>query len=124
MDKDLDLLNKEVAEWLGLCWHEIVSQQPYELDGVEVGSLFRCSCGSDLHGESVAWHLQLSNPDFVKHPEQLLRLMCKREDWGGDDGFQQQLTCCDSYSCIDPDYITDTTGLLLRKVGEFMRRGK
>ena len=40
---------KVLTVYIGERWHEIVAEQPYEIDGVGVGSLFRCSCGQSFH---------------------------------------------------------------------------
>ena len=44
-----DADKKVLTEYIGECWHEIVAEQPYEIDGVSVGSLFKCSCGQSFH---------------------------------------------------------------------------
>lgn len=114
---DLQKLNREVVKWLGLCWHEMKENPAYRYDERACHAL--CSCGEPVF-QWCDW--KHSNPNYILHPEELLREMMKREDWSGDNGFQQTITPCDSYCCIDPDYITDQTGLLLMKVGEWMRK--
>ena len=47
-------MNREVAEWLGICWHE-----PIEKRETSVGLLVKCSCGKVDFGDCCE-----ANPDF------------------------------------------------------------
>uniref|UniRef100_A0A6M3JX38 Uncharacterized protein n=1 Tax=viral metagenome TaxID=1070528 RepID=A0A6M3JX38_9ZZZZ len=103
-------------------WHKIVKQQPYELDGVAVGSLFICSCGLELHGAAVSMHLVLSNPDYAADPRLVLREMMKREDW---ENFMAGLFGCFVFSTGAAmnlaTYMTDTTGRFRDAAIAFMK---
>lgn len=113
--EDLQKLNREVAEWLGMCWHES------ELTALGCPTnnpiFFPCyKCGS-----------RDDNPNFILHPEELLRGLAKREDWErfiiyieGDclGDYQDPMYNPRRYK-IDTYYVTNQTGILLRNVGEY-----
>jgi hypothetical protein len=55
------ILTKMIGEKL----HEIISEQPYEVDTVIVGSLYRCSCGYDFHSNVINKHFIVANRTFT-----------------------------------------------------------
>ncbi len=118
--------NRQIAEKLGMCWHKVVDQQPYEIDGVSVGSLFICSCGMKLYGEVVAFHERMSNPDFTSDPGKvlLLREMMKREDWDKFITSDYVGLTGSKGRAIYAKLITNTTGKLRDAVWEFLFGGK
>ncbi len=70
---DKEQVNKELAERLGICWHEAF--EGYK-DGEVDHSLPKCDkCGKTLL-TAFSW-----NPDFFTDPVKLLRLMRERVDW-------------------------------------------
>jgi hypothetical protein len=86
--------NRELAELLGLTWHEVTDQTMlHDL----------CSCRD--------WDCKEINPDFTTDAGKvgLLRLMEKREDWP---------------KVIRIDYITNTTGKLRDAAIEFLKEGR
>lgn len=114
--------DKYIAERLGLCWHEIV------FDPTGEPEFPNCKhCGR----EDVPWHWEYpegkckriadENPDFSTPAGTvlLLGLMMKRDDWGGDFGFQQ-IIGGPEYDKIDVSYITKP-GTLRDAVYEFLR---
>jgi hypothetical protein len=65
--------NKELAELLGICWHE----QYMSVDALRVGGFekFICNCRAALPSkEALIKHTQESNPDFST-PEGIIRLL-------------------------------------------------
>jgi hypothetical protein len=101
--------NRELAELLGLCWHENAIQPLYS------NIRFACSkCGSMDY-----------NPDFTTDPGkiELLRLMMKREDWWDFcNTIGRAVPGFTTVNCfIDVDLITNTTGLLAQAAREFLR---
>ncbi len=112
MTKSLEAKNRQVAEWLLGCWHENTLRL-----GVE-----QCiKCGKP-------WDL-CSNPNFIAHPWELLRLMRERGDFKDlliyclDKAERPEYGSIVTYcSIIIDDYILDTTGKLLEAVWEW--RGK
>ena len=116
---DLQKLNKEVAEWLGVEGEDhAVSLRP-DSDYCRI-------CG--VHRRQ---HRELSN--YILHPVDLLREMMKRKDWvkfhsliGTEEAIdinpQGKSTLINAEIRII--YITDQTGLLLIKVWEWMRKGQ
>ncbi len=61
MTKSLEAKNREVAEWLGLCWHNFAERPGW----YKKYQCTKCGCGFDTK----------DNPDFISHPVELLRLM-------------------------------------------------
>lgn len=105
MDKD-----KYIAERLGLCWHDPV---------------FTSMGSNSIKHRCVRCHEIVPyvgyNPDFSTPAGTvlLLGLMMKRDDWGGDFGFQQ-IIGGPEYDKIDVSYITKP-GTLRDAVYEFLR---
>jgi hypothetical protein len=105
--------NREVTEWLGICWHE--------WDWRETS--YRCTkCNSYLRDIPVPTH-----PDFSQGAGivRLLEEMMKREDW---DDFSKQIGFWSvgfrplkiRYFYLRSDYIT-TPGKLLKAVWEWFK---
>jgi hypothetical protein len=102
--------NRELAELLGLCWHEHHESWRYKK------GMSRCwKCSSQEH-----------NPDYSTDSGkvELLRLMMKREDW---DEFCASVFGKRFYvKCLMSDvikyYITDTTGRLAQAALEWLRK--
>jgi hypothetical protein len=109
MTNDLQAANREVAELLGIPWHEAVSD-------------YNCSCGQEFNYHTdTEEHVYAANPDFISHPEELLREMRKRKD------FLPFIAAC--HALDDPlefvDYILDCTeGKLVLATREWKERGK
>jgi len=63
--------NRELAELVGLCWHELIEQGP--------GKPPICTCNGKetIYGDG---HLKLI-PDYAADPRLVLREMMRREDW-------------------------------------------
>jgi hypothetical protein len=113
-------INRELAELLGLCWHEF-NDNPEQ-----------CSkCGKWFRG----YYVDSPNPDFTTDPGkiELLRLMEKRADWPeflwflwDKEGIQIGVVykAFISNKGIPHIYITDTTGRLAQAAVEFLRREK
>ena len=111
---ELNQANREVAEKLGLCWHEP--------QFVTLGRVTKHKCAK-CH--KVVKHVDF-NPDFSTDAGkvQLMKLMMKREDY---------LTFCRYSECqIDNQtnevfwserYILDTTGLLVKAAIKFLEEG-
>ncbi len=107
--------NRQVAEWLGMCWHESVPAlgHPYHTH--------RCTCGDrDMIG-GMKMHCEEYNPNFIADPLSLLRLMREREDW---DMFVWYCYWKDSHGNISVpvDLILDTTGKLLEAVWKWLKQ--
>jgi hypothetical protein len=92
--------NKEICRRLALHWHEGII----------------CSCGVDL----LMWPGKYPNPDFIRHPEELLRVLVKWEGWGGF-----RLTICGAkrgnfdVESIRIEYVLNQTGKLADAFLEF-----
>ena len=99
--------NKELAEWLGICWHE-----PIDMRNVMVGAPIPI-CSKCNHNVIDAHRF---NTDFTSDSGkvQLLRLM--PEDFFGVDQYGRIV--------LTVDYITDKTGKLRDACLEWMRREK
>lgn len=65
-------INKRFCELAGICWHERRTDTPYS-----------CSCGEDFSNAThFYWHKDSHpNRDFCAHPDLVLEVMRKREDW-------------------------------------------
>jgi len=89
-------INRELAELLGLCWHEPIPD-------------ICCKCGSR----------EPFNPDFTTDPGkiELLRLMMKRDDW---PKFAHYVGTHNG--AFPLDLITDTTGRLAQAAVEWLRK--
>jgi hypothetical protein len=99
-------INKELAELLGLCWHENAIQPLYS------NVRFACSkCGSNDY-----------NPNFTSDSGkiELLRLMFAREDW--IDFRDQYITVYGD--AVPVDLLLDTTGLLAQAAVEWLTAQK
>jgi hypothetical protein len=108
--------HKELAELLGLCWHEFWSEDFDQLD----------HWGKCKHCHKAAGDV-LPNPDFTSSDGkiELLRLMMEREDW---PEFADSM-CFSVGQCAGPtkfyipiDLMTDTTGLLAQAARDYLRR--
>ena len=124
-------INRELAELLGLCWHEIINT--YEQTGWNEGFIYKCQRCNKISNHDEYW-----NSDFTTDPGkiELLRLMMKREDWvqfakaiGGipydlkfDPKTIELLFC--RWSIPLDNYITDTTGLLAQAAVEWLTAQK
>jgi len=103
--------NRELAELLGLCWHERITSR-------------LCNCGFIPTGfEIIENHISYNNPDYTSDAGkvQLLREMEKREDWlnflnkvGLGGGYRRRLS-------IYIEYILDTSGKLRDAAIEFLK---
>jgi hypothetical protein len=113
--------HKELAELLGLCWHEFWSEDFDQLD----------HWGKCKHCHKAAGDV-LPNPDFTSSDGkiELLRLMMKRKD---KDDFLKHLLMWDEYDPVIyvgsvEDYIIepilDTTGRLAQAAVDYLRREK
>ena len=102
--------NRELAELLGLCWHEWDNP-------VLHGQMYQCVlCGIVA---DIPWH-----PDYTSDAGkvQLLREMEKREDWLS---FLNKVGLGGSYRrrfSIYIEYILDTTGKLRYAVIEWLKK--
>jgi hypothetical protein len=117
-------INRELAELLGLCWHEYDHWE---------GRYQVCRCGVKYFysDKPVDW----ANPNFTTDSGkiELLRLMKNQEDWRD---FLSSVGYCASIGgfwngkvyipkwedWISVDLITDTTGLLAQAAREFLRK--
>jgi len=111
-------INKELAELLGLHWHEGTEKSTY-------ANHIICSCGFTFHKDTLKRHIPLCNPDFTTDSGkiELLRLMKEVDNWDGfllDNGALSKHSR--SLDCIQVDFITDTTGLLAQAAVEFLRK--
>ena len=98
--------NSEFAELGGICWHIPENMTEVYLPASRRGSWICAKCNKRFTEDDL--------PDYAADTRLVLKEMAKRPDW---DDFQKQV--------IDPfAYILDTTGLLLNKAIEFMRRRK
>jgi hypothetical protein len=110
-------INKELAELLGLCWHEYDHWE---------GRYQVCRCGVKhfYSDKPVDW----ANPDFASDSGkiELLRLMMKREDWSkfavyiwdAEVVINSQVIPQVAITII---YITNTTGRLAQAAVEFLK---
>ena len=102
--------NKELAELLGICWHEVSGTYPLDPEGT------MCCNTCECYVDNINLH---SNPDFST-PEgivSLLGIMHQRGDW---DTFHLKLY----WSTFVDNYILDTTGKLRDKAIEFLKSQK
>jgi hypothetical protein len=121
MMDNIEQMNKEVAEWLGICWHEDMS-----IEGKPDGAMLCRHCGQMFAGDHVR------NPDFSQDAGiiRLLKEMMKREDW---DEFSLEVgppiaktlgfgryPLENKSEAINHDYIT-TPGKLLDAVAEWIK---
>lgn len=67
-------LPERFAKLAGIEWHEEISREEYELDGVRGLVLFICSCGKKIHAGEFQRHCLSSNPTF-SHPEEVLEAL-------------------------------------------------
>jgi hypothetical protein len=95
--------NRKFAEMNGLCWHDVSLEQPYILDGVQVGSLYVCTCGIKVHKYDRIAHCKQFNPDF-SFAHEVLKVVMEREDW--DDFLIWSDGSCEPNYWITVDYIT------------------
>jgi hypothetical protein len=109
-----EMINKELAGLIGLCWHE-----PLPHKGLDLTT--PCICGS-YNCNSAA------NPDFTSDPGkiELLRLMMKREDWSKFLFTINKVAGITVWgqNFIFVRYITDTTGLLAQAAVEWLTAQK
>jgi hypothetical protein len=108
-----EMINKELAGLIGLCWHE-----PLPHKGLDLTT--PCICGS-YNCNSAA------NPDFTSSDGkiELLRLMMKHLSEKDFSEFNSAISCCESAGvCILTDYITDTTGRLAQAAREWLTAQK
>jgi hypothetical protein len=114
-------INRELAELLGLCWHE------YEEKSFEEWNIMVCQkCGVETNGLEAQFS-QYWNPDFTSDSGkiELLRLMMKREDWPEFLHFvwfksvyyYNPTSILKAYSNL----MTDTTGLLAQAARDFLK---
>jgi hypothetical protein len=103
--------NRELAELLGLCWHEYDHWE---------GRKQVCRCGKELwyFNAPVEW----GNTDFTSSDGkiELLRLMFAREDW--IDFRDQYITVYGD--AVPVDLLLDTTGLLAQAAVEWLTAQK
>ncbi len=102
--------NREVAEWLGICWH---------IPNYETGRCVKCDIGlAIIMGTTFCG---IKNLDFTTDAGkvQLLREIMNRDTW---QLFRYDILLRDDRVIIG--YITDTTGKLLDAVLEFSRSAK
>jgi len=104
--------NKELAELLGLCWHEAV--ELCKLGHIRPS----CTCGySCKTWAGIDTHIKANRPDFTTDAGkvQLLRLMMDNQKW--IEQFELLPNCWLLIS-----YITDTTGKLRDVCLDWMRK--
>ena len=74
--KMTDEYRKVLTEMIGEKLHEIVSEQPYEVDTVIVDSLYRCSCGYEFHANVINKHIIVANRTFTTDPDMMKVFRC------------------------------------------------
>lgn len=114
---DLEALNKRVARKLGIHWHE------YKWISNNGRGYLECNCGL-IACMGVP---EASNPNFIAHPEELLREMAKHPQekmffaWLMY-GSTENLDTSDDDGWVGRSFITDTTeGYLCKAVDEFLK---
>jgi hypothetical protein len=102
MMDNIEQMNKEVAEWLGICWHEFGKTTGYCIN-----------CGHNVPDTE-------DNPDFSQGAGiiRLLKEMMKQEDW--EDFLMSVGGHTANGMFIRIDYIT-TLGKLLEAVHEWSK---
>ncbi len=100
------------------CWHEFYEKMDL------IPSLGGGACTTMSHCKKCHT-LNIPNPDFTSWDGfgMLLAKMQEREDWEGDNGFQQHISGCGSNRCIDmydinPSHFRDTVFRWLGGVNE------
>jgi hypothetical protein len=105
-------INRELAELLGLCWHQ--------MERIHPGGIFK-RCYKCLKPESEG----IKQPDFISSDGkiELLRLMKEMDGWGEfllDNGAISKYGR--HLDCIQIDLLTDTTGILAKSALEFLQK--
>jgi hypothetical protein len=117
-------INRELAELLGLCWHEYIPKSEDEW-----ATMVCSKCRKETNNLDAQFPNVIPVYDFGSDSGkiELLRLMMKREDW------PEFISTVGKYSIIsgepeepfDPwirlDYILDTTGLLAQAARDFLK---
>ncbi len=103
--KEIEAANREVAEWLGLCWWE------YRMEGY---GLYHWKCVFCGRRETLKLH---DNPDFTTKSGrvELLELMMKRKDFG------HFIVGIGTFTFDFMNYLLDNSGKLLLAVRDWKR---
>ena len=99
--KDED--RKFLTEKMGECFHEIITEQPYRVDEVDVGSLYLCSCEKLLQKWEISRH-RAHNRTFTTWEDfGAVWKWAKKQDW-----WKEQVWSFDGDEQCDPMEVIET----------------